>query len=318
MGFAGLEVEGLVKRFGGVPAVSGLYFSVAPGEVYGLLGPDGAGKTTALRCLAGVLRADAGTVRVAGFDLRRSLERARANLGYMPQGQAIYGDLTVEENLSFFAALYGVGPEWAERRRSLLEFSRLEEFRHRLAAHLSGGMRQKLALCCALVHSPPVLLLDEPTTGVDAVSRREFWQLIGRLREAGSAVLATTAYLEEAERCSRVGFLLGGRLVEEGEPSRLQGSLWGRLVRVRTGPGQLLSAADHLRRQRPDWTVRLGADALVVLLPAGAGGAAAVEAVAAELRRAGLSVADAGLSAPRLEDALAARLRTGGGGDGGR
>ncbi len=217
-----IAVVGLVKGFAGRPVLRGVSLRVTAGSVYCLHGPDGAGKTTLLRCLAGVVRPDAGEVRLAGVDPRREPDRVRTVLGYLPQQFSLYADLSVVENMDFFARLYGLsGEAWRERREELLAFAALGEFRKRPAGDLSGGMRQKLALCCAVMHRPPVLLLDEPSLGVDPVSRYELWEMLRILSDGGSAILLSTPYQDEAARGDRLGFLVDGRLVLDGPPAEL-------------------------------------------------------------------------------------------------
>jgi ABC-2 type transport system ATP-binding protein len=221
-----IVVAGLSKRFGEVDAVEQLNFDVEPGEVFGLVGPDGAGKTTTLRMLAGVLAPDGGSVKVAGCDVVRNPERAKHSLSYMPQRFGLYEDLTVDENIRFYADLFGV-PKADRQRQSdrLLLAAGMKEFRSRLAGKLSGGMKQKLGLVCALIHTPKVILLDEPTTGVDPVSRRDFWKILYALSTEGVAILTSTAYLDEAERCHRVALLNHGRFLFCDTPSRLKAQL---------------------------------------------------------------------------------------------
>lgn len=228
-----VAVRGLVRRFGPVTALDDVSFEVARGELFGLVGPDGAGKTTALRILAGVLRADAGTVRVLDVDMRADPERAKPNLAYMAQRFGLYEDLTVRENLAFYADLYRVpATERPARLERLYRMSRLGEFQDRLAGKLSGGMKQKLSLSCALVHHPRVLLLDEPTFGVDPISRRELWVILHERVAEGVTVIVSTSYLDEAERCDRVALLDRGRILALDRPDVLQGSLPGPLWAV--------------------------------------------------------------------------------------
>jgi len=204
----------LARRFGNVVAVDGVTFDVRRGEIFGLLGPDGAGKTTTLRMLCGLLDPSEGNAQIAGLDVAKSGDRLRDAIGYMAQRFGLYADLTVEENLTFYSELFGVAPtDYRQRTGRLLEMTRMAEFRTRQAGRLSGGMKQKLALMCALLHRPQVLLLDEPTNGVDPVSRRDFWAILYELVHEGVTVLVTTAYLDEAERCNRVGLMYKGRLV---------------------------------------------------------------------------------------------------------
>jgi ABC-2 type transport system ATP-binding protein len=218
--------ENLTKRFGALAAVERLNLAVAPGEVVGLLGPDGAGKTTTLRMMCGLVDPTEGTVRMAGYDVSRHINEVRDRIGYMAQRFGLYGDLTVEENMFFYADLFGVsGKERDALMAKLLGMTRMEEFRQRPAAKLSGGMKQKLALGCTLLHHPRILFLDEPTNGVDPVSRRDFWAILYQLVKEGMTVLVSTAYLDEAERCDRVGLMDHGRLIASGTPAALKESL---------------------------------------------------------------------------------------------
>ena len=231
-----IEARGLTKRFGSVAAVEDLTLSVVRGEIFGLVGPDGAGKTTTMRLLTGVMRATAGSAFVLGWEISRDPEPIRPRIGYVPQSTSLYADLSVWENLRFHADLFSVPRAERERRMAeLLAFSRLEPFTRRLAKHLSGGMRQKLALCAALIHRPEVLFLDEPTIGVDPVSRREFWLLIYQLLQQGLTTLVSTPYLDEAERCHRVGLMDHGRLIACDRPADLRRLLPGGLLELR-GP----------------------------------------------------------------------------------
>jgi len=225
-----------------VAAVDGLSFEVQAGEIYGLVGPDGSGKTTTIRLLCGALRCDSGEVSVAGFPMRTRPEQARAHIGYLPQRFSLYDELTVLENLRFIAGVRGVGErDWKARSLEILKFVGLDGFTGRRAGQLSGGMRQKLSLAAALVHRPQVLLLDEPTTGVDPVTRQDFWQLIiQQVSREGVAAVVSTPYMDEAARCSRVGFLRRGRLLEQGKPEELRRKLDGRILEGRGQPLQLL------------------------------------------------------------------------------
>ena len=218
-----IEVTGLTRRFGALVAVDGLSFHVSAGEIFGLVGPDGAGKTTTLRMLAGVLPPDAGAAHVAGYDVVRDPEGAKNHLSYMPQRFGLYEDLTVDENIRFYADVFAVKKKAREERAvQLLRAAGMSEFRDRLAGKLSGGMKQKLGLVCALIHTPKVILLDEPTTGVDPVSRRDFWRILYSLLAEGVAILTTTAYLDEAERCHRVALMHQGRLLFCDTPAKLK------------------------------------------------------------------------------------------------
>jgi len=218
-----IVLKGLVKEFSGVRAVDGLSFSVERGEIFGLVGPDGAGKTTTMRMLVGVLLPSSGTAEVAGFDIVRQSEEIKKRIGYMSQKFSLYGELSVQENLDFFADLHLVsGPEKEERQKRLLQFSKLGPFVSRQARFLSGGMKQKLGLSCALIHTPEILFLDEPTTGVDPVSRRELWEIVYDLLEENVTVFVSTPYMDEAERCSRVGFIHKGKILALDDPKRLK------------------------------------------------------------------------------------------------
>ncbi len=238
-----IETRALTRRFGGLTAVDGLDLQIERGTIYGLVGPDGAGKTTTLRMLCGVLAPSGGAATVGGLDVVRQIEAVRMHLGYMPQSFSLYPDLSVQENLAFFADIYQVPQaERAGRMDELLEFSRLTEFRSRRAEHLSGGMKKKLALACTLVHKPQVLLLDEPTTGVDPVSRRELWLILYDLLRQGVTTVVTTPYMDEAERCNRVGFLMAGKLLVSGTPSELA-LLPGRMViELKARPRKVMQA----------------------------------------------------------------------------
>jgi len=221
-----IVAQGLTKSFPGVRAVDSLSFDVRAGEIFGLVGPDGAGKTTTLRMLAGILPPDAGAASVAGCDVVRYPERAKHALSYMPQRFGLYEDLTVDENIRFYADLFGVGRgDRKQRSTQLLKAAGMGEFRARLAGKLSGGMKQKLGLVCALIHRPGVILLDEPTTGVDPVSRRDFWRILYELIAEGVAILTSTAYLDEAERCHRVALLHQGRLLFCDTPANVKAKL---------------------------------------------------------------------------------------------
>ena len=232
-----VDASDLGKAFGDTHAVDGVSLRVAAGEAYGLVGPDGAGKTTTLRLLVGALSPDEGRVEIAGHDMARHTERARAEIGYLAQRFSLYADLTVAENLRFFGQARGIGGERLARRAAeLLDFVGLTGFESRRAEHLSGGMKQKLGLACALIHEPRVLLLDEPTAGVDPVTRQDFWQLLIRVVEKGAAVVVCTPYMDEATRCQRVGFMHSGRILVEGRPRELVRVLEGRVVELAAHP----------------------------------------------------------------------------------
>ena len=218
-----IQIDHLTRRFGDLTAVDDLSLSIPKGEIFGLVGPDGAGKTTTLRLLCGLLAPDQGRVQVAGFDVSSDVAAVKDRIGYMAQRFGLYGDLTVQENMVFYADLFGVTGAVRERLMDqLLQMTRMAPFRNRQAGRLSGGMKQKLALMCTLLHHPQILFLDEPTNGVDPVSRRDFWAILYRLVKEGLTVLITTAYLDEAERCNRVGLMHRGRLVHCDEPQAMR------------------------------------------------------------------------------------------------
>lgn len=246
-----IEVRGLSKFFGDVKAVDDINLRVGAGDVYGLIGPDGAGKTTTFRLLVGALRLDGGGGRVAGFDLVNEIGKVRTQIGYLPQRFSLYGDLTVDENLRFFAEVNGIPPSrWKPRRDEMLEFVGLAEFAARRADQLSGGMKQKLGLATALIHQPRLLLLDEPTGGVDPITRQDFWQLIGRaVSQEGVTVVISTPYMDEASRCTRIGFMKDGRILDEGEPQSIANRFQGRILELSGTPRRSLQ---QIAIQDPD------------------------------------------------------------------
>jgi len=226
-----VETTLLAKRFGRVEAVNALSLTIGRGEMFSLVGPDGAGKSTILRMLCGVLKPDSGSAQVLGLDLRRDIGEIKKRIGYFSQRFTLYGDLTVDENIEFFAEIHQVR-NYRARREELLEFTRLTPFRTRLAEQLSGGMKQKLALACTLIHTPEVIFLDEPTTGVDPVSRRDFWVILANLLRQGVTIVMTTPYLDEAERSTRVGLLNQGRLMTADAPGEVRLGMKGRVFEI--------------------------------------------------------------------------------------
>jgi ABC-2 type transport system ATP-binding protein len=239
-----IEAINLTKKFrtqNGHYAIEGINLSIPQGQLYGLVGPDGAGKTTTLRILSTVMRQTGGSASIAGFDVDKQAERARTHIGYMPQNFSLYPDLSVVENLRFFAELNRVSPEKKSRRiPEMLAFTRLDRFQQRRAFNLSGGMKKKLALACALVHEPEVLLLDEPSTGVDPVSRRELWLILSEVVQQGVTVLVSTPYMDEAERCHQVGILYDGKLLASGSPAALEAKLPFDVLEVKANPRKVL------------------------------------------------------------------------------
>ncbi|HEX2995083.1 MAG TPA: ABC transporter ATP-binding protein [Anaerolineales bacterium] len=247
----------LRKSFGDIHAVDDVSLAVEPGEIYGLVGADGAGKTTTMRLLVGALKADMGEITICGYDINRQTETARSQFGYLSQRFSLYQDLTVLENIRFFAEVRGLSStEWLPRSMEILEFVGLSNFKDRRAGQLSGGMKQKLGLASALVTRPRVLLLDEPTTGVDPVTRQDFWQLVIKLvsgsasqrtetNEGDVSVIISTPYMDEASRCHRVGFMKAGRIIAEDTPSNLRARLNGRILELRGSPTGLLRRVAH-------------------------------------------------------------------------
>jgi ABC-2 type transport system ATP-binding protein len=298
-----ISFDGVTKRFGHTTAITGLSFTIARGEMFGLIGPDGAGKTTTIRTMCGLIRPDAGHVRVLDLDPIRQHRQVTGSVGYLSQQFSLYGDLSVDENVAFFAEIHGVR-DYAARRDRLLQLTRLAPFRSRLASRLSGGMKQKLALTCTLVHEPDLIVLDEPTTGVDPVSRREFWMLLSEFLAEGITIVMATPYLDEAERCARVALLHNGRLLAIDTPGALRASLPPSLVEV--------IAADHRRAMELLPTMpgvldvqMFGERAHVRLERRDTG---SVERLAAGLRAAGVGVESVRPIATSLEDVFIARL----------
>ncbi len=303
-----MSARALTRRFGAVHAASEVSFEVRRGEMFGLIGPDGAGKTTTLRMVLGLLKPDTGEVRTCGLSPLRERRKLSSRVGYLSQRFSLYGDLTVDENVAFFAEIHDVR-DYADRRDALLEMVRMTPFRDRLADRLSGGMKQKLALVCTLVHTPELLVLDEPTTGVDPVSRRDFWKLLARLQREGLTLLLTTPYLDEAERCTRVALVDQGRVLTVDSPDALRAAERGVMVEVVAEPRR--EAAGVLREAPGVAEVEVFGERLHASLPdeAPAGAAAAAEALAARLRGAGLVVHSARPATPSLEDVFIGRIR---------
>ncbi len=301
---ATVSADGLTKRFAEVVAVDSLSFSVSRGEIFGLVGPDGAGKTSTMRMLAGVMQPDSGSIVVDGVDVVADPESAKQHLSYMPQRFGLYEDLTVDENIRFYADLFEVPDDVREERAArLLAASGMSQFRGRLAGQLSGGMKQKLGLTCALAHTPQILLLDEPTTGVDPVSRRDFWRILYGLREEGVTILITTSYLDEAERCNRLALLHNGRVLYCDTPSGLKQRM----------PGVVVAIASAAGREVRDAIAELDGVSNVILV--GGGVHAVVDDAALRLaelrdalRRGNVAFTDIAVAAPSIEDVFVALL----------
>jgi ABC-2 type transport system ATP-binding protein len=226
-----VKIENLNKSFDGVSALNDISFDVRKGEMFGLVGPDGAGKTTTIRNLCGLIKSDSGNISLMGIDIKSRKKEAQNKIGYLSQRFSLYGDLSVDENIEFFADIHGV-KNYAERRNELLEFTRLTPFRDRPADKLSGGMKQKLALACSLIHRPEILFLDEPTTGVDPVSRRDFWKILSGLIKEGITILMSTPYLDEAERCNRVALMNKGKLLALDTPQNIKKSVNREVIEI--------------------------------------------------------------------------------------
>jgi ABC-2 type transport system ATP-binding protein len=300
-----IEAKGLSRRFREVKAVDALNLAVERGEVFGLVGPDGAGKTTTIRMLCGLMNPTEGLARVAGFDTRTQAEQIRRRIGYMAQRFNLYGDLSVVENLSFFADVYGVTTRVRrERMERLLEFAGLTEFRRRRGAQLSGGMQKKLALACTLIHQPEIVLLDEPTTGVDPVSRREFWDILTELHLEGITIFVSTPYMDEAERCSRVGLMYQGCTIVCDAPEQIKRLVSGELLELRTL--QLERAEAAVEALEGVLEVQTYGDLLHVFVDSAA---ARQESLALVLRGAGLDVAGLRQIQPRMEEAFISLVR---------
>jgi ABC-2 type transport system ATP-binding protein len=304
-----IQAEGLTKRFGSRVAVDALTLAVPQGEAFALVGPDGAGKTTTMRLLVGIMDPDAGRARVLGYDTVKEADALKEHIGYMPQRFGLYDDLTVAENIAFYADLYRVpAADRVQRVPELLAFANLDPFQTRLVANLSGGMRQKLGLICALVHRPQVLFLDEPTFGVDPVSRREFWQILYELLKGGITIFLSTAYMDEAERAHRVGLMHQGRLLVADAPDAIKASFAGELLEVR---GADLRAVRRVLAGHPVIRQALAmGDRLMITVESAA---TARESILEALAQAQLTDVHLAPAAPGLEDLFVQIVRTHGG-----
>ena len=303
---AALELNGVTKRFGTTEAVAGVSYAVNRGEMFGLIGPDGAGKTTTIRMMCGLLKATTGAIRVLGYDPVGQHQAITTKVGYFSQKFSLYGDLTIDENIAFFAEIHGVA-DYRERRTRLLDMMQLTPFRTRLAERLSGGMKQKLALACTLVHEPEIILLDEPTTGVDPVSRREFWRLLSEFLSQGITIFMATPYLDEAERCSRVALMSEGRILALDEPNALRAAFPDDLLEMLADPQETavrIAAGDPGVRD-----VQVFGERLHIRVPRGSGNAAAARLTEA-CGRAGVRILSIRTVPASLEDVFIDRVVT--------
>jgi len=299
-----IKTDNLTKRFGPLTAVDGLNLSVARGELFGLVGSDGAGKTTAMRMLVGIMDPSAGEAWVMGRQMVREAEALKDDIGYMSQRFGLYPDLTVLENIHFYADIYGLSSQGrVEKIDRLLAFSNLTPFKKRQAGNLSGGMKQKLGLACALIHTPKVLFLDEPTNGVDPVSRRDFWRILYQLLQEGVTIFVTTAYLDEADRCNRVGLIHKGKLLACDTPDRLRRLMKGAILEIRSGNSRL--AARLLRDRLPGASVGLFGDRVHLVIDTPERGE---DQVAAILREGGIELSGVRQIEPNLEDVFVSVL----------
>jgi ABC-2 type transport system ATP-binding protein len=299
-----VEVDGLSRNFGRIAAVADLRFQVGRGELFGLVGPDGAGKTTTLRLLAGILRPTRGDARILGASVARDPEQVKHRIAYMSQRFGLYGDLTIMENIRFYADLYLVPEsELPARLDRLFGFSRLGPFKDRLAAKLSGGMKQKLGLCCALVHQPEVLLLDEPTFGVDPISRRDLWVIVHEMVASGMTAIVSTSYMDEAERFDRLALMNNGRILTVDDPQTLQAGVEGEMLAVRVDRSR--DARSILRALSGVRAVSAFGDHLHVTVDDAASASPLIEAI---LERSGNPARSIEKVAPSMEDVFLQRL----------
>ena len=300
-----IETHDLRRDFKKIRAVNSLNLAIQAGELFGLVGPDGAGKTTTLRLLAGLLSITSGTAEVAGYDLASQAEALKTKIGYMAQQFSLYGELSVSENLIFFADLFSVDRKvLPERMASLLDFAGLSEFKDRRAVHLSGGMQKKLALACTLIHQPDILLLDEPTTGVDPISRREFWDILTGLFLDGTTIVVSTPYMDEADRCSRVGFMYEGEMVVCASPEQIRSQIQGELIQLnpddwRAAHDFLIDLPGVLEIQTYGETLSLLVDSAETRLPE----------ITFAMKEKGLNFSSARIAPARMEEAFISLIR---------
>ncbi len=291
-----LTIEGLGKSFGALRAVDGISLTVREGEMFGIVGPNGSGKTTLFRMLCGIMKPSDGTARIFGHDIRDGMDQIKQQIGYFSQRFTLYGDLSVDENIEFFAEIHGV-PDYGEFREELLAFTRLTPFRARLADRLSGGMKQKLALACTLIHRPRLILLDEPTTGVDPISRMDFWKILSALLKTNITIVMSTPYLDEAERCSRVALMNKGAVMALDTPANIKERMRGEVLEIVCG--EIRTAARLLKGSAGILDVQTFGDRLNVVVDESERGFKTVESI---LRNGGIPIVDWRPVKPSLEN----------------
>jgi ABC-2 type transport system ATP-binding protein len=257
-----IKIENLHKNYDTIEAVKGISLNIESGEMFGIIGPDGAGKTTTIKILCGLINPLSGNIYLMDKNINKERSLIQSNIGYLSQKFSLYRDLTIDENIEFFASIHNI-KDFQERRNELLQFTNLTQFRDRLANNLSGGMKQKLALACSLIHKPKILFLDEPTTGVDPISRRDFWKILANLKKEGITIVLTTPYLDEAERCTRVAFMNEGEILDVGTPSELKLKMKGDVVELVCSD---IKKAGNILKDNFDFDIQLFGDRINVVL----------------------------------------------------
>jgi len=289
-----ISISNLYKNYGGVEAVKGVSLEIESGEMFGLIGPDGAGKTTIIRTMCGLINPTKGNVRLIGTDVQQNRKQVQKNIGYLSQIFSLYGDLTVEENIEFFANIHNI-TNYSKREEELLRFTNLTKFKNRLANNLSGGMKQKLALACSLIHKPKILFLDEPTTGVDPVSRRDFWKILAELKKEGITIVLTTPYLDEAERCTRVALMDQGKILDLDSPKSLKEKRIGEVVEIITTD---IRISYKLIKEQFNFDVQLFGDRLNVIVNASTD----IDSISKLLTKNDINIIDQRIISPTLEN----------------
>ena len=257
-----IQIKNLHKTYNNVKAVKGISLNIEKGEMFGIIGPDGAGKTTIIRILCGLINSTSGEAHLMDRNIKNERSLIQKDIGYLSQIFSLYGDLTVDENIEFFANIHNI-TNYSERRDELLTFTNLIDFRDRLANNLSGGMKQKLSLACSLIHKPKILFLDEPTTGVDPVSRRDFWKILANLKKDGITIVLTTPYLDEAERCTRVAFMNEGEILDIGTPSELKAKMKGEVLELVSSD---IKKTEHILKEHFDFDIQLFGDRINIVI----------------------------------------------------